>query len=386
VAVDGGRERVTACLIVRDEERRLPGCLESVAFCDSIVVVDSGSRDRTAAIARSAGVRVVESEWRGFAQQRNIALDLAESEWILEIDADERVTPQLRREIQRFLADPPPEIDLVALPLRDILLGKPLGPAARYPRYRYRLFRRKAYRHDVSREVHEGLWPNGEVLALDGDLQHTLAESLTELIRDTWRYAQLEAAMLPPPRTRRAYLRGVIARPAAKAVYRLLVLGGWGDGWRGVLRIASECVGDATVWLLVARRTRLGLGSSAEHFAESPPSRGPVRIVGLAAGGDRAHAAALSLGRARAAGADVTLVTDSPAAADDVPVRPVNRVGPLTVARMLDREQQLRPIDHVVPFGRREALLLRLVPHHLRGALPAAPDDDPVRLATARLT
>ena len=124
-------ETLTACVIARDEERRLPECLESLAFCDEVVVVDSGSRDRTREIAAAAGARVYENPWRGFAVQRNVALDRASGDWVLEIDADERVSPELAREVRELLDDPPAGVRMAALPMRDVLLGAGLGPSAR---------------------------------------------------------------------------------------------------------------------------------------------------------------------------------------------------------------------------------------------------------------
>ena len=91
------RATVCACIIARDEEERLPAALASVAFCDEVVVVDSGSRDRTVELAREAGARVIEHPWHGFGVQRNVALDNATADWVLEVDADERVTPRLQR-------------------------------------------------------------------------------------------------------------------------------------------------------------------------------------------------------------------------------------------------------------------------------------------------
>src|ERR1700735_889335 len=118
--------RLSACLIVKDEETHLPECLASIGFCDEVIVVDSGSTDRTVEIARASGATVLEHPWEGFAAQRNIALDAAHGEWVLEIDADERVTPQLRDEIVALVADPPPGVDNAAVAMREVLYGVPL--------------------------------------------------------------------------------------------------------------------------------------------------------------------------------------------------------------------------------------------------------------------
>src|SRR5829696_5140177 len=97
-------QSITACLIVLNEEARLPAALDSVAWCEEIVVVDSLSTDRTVEIARAHGATVVENAWPGFGAQRNVAIDHATSEWILEVDADERISTDLRDEIRAFLA------------------------------------------------------------------------------------------------------------------------------------------------------------------------------------------------------------------------------------------------------------------------------------------
>ena len=124
--------RLSACLIVKDEEARLPECLASIAFCDEVIVVDSGSTDRTTEIARASGATILEHPWEGFAVQRNVGLDAARGEWILEIDADERVTPRLRDEIIALVADRSIEVDNAAVPVREVLFGVPLGPSALY--------------------------------------------------------------------------------------------------------------------------------------------------------------------------------------------------------------------------------------------------------------
>jgi hypothetical protein len=362
-------------VIARDEEERLPDCLRSLAFCDEIVVVDSGSRDRTTEVAREHGARVVEQPWLGFGAQRNVAIDHARGEWILEVDADERVSSELRDEIRAFVAAPPDGIEVAVMPLRERFLGAMLGPAAKYPRYRTRLFRRSSYRHDEARTVHEGLWPRGQTWAFDGDLEHLLASSWREALHDSWTYARLEAAQSVPPRGPAGYVKRIALRPAAKLVSRLLVDGGWRDGLPGLAKIALDCWSDAAVGLRqLARRPRGPGGGDPEdgsarsaqdaggHYARSLRI-GSVRVLALALGEDAAEEAREWLERARAAGADVGLVTDTRADAN-VPlrVRRLSSSGPLGVIRALDAEDQLRPVDRLVPVGRRARRLVRLLP------------------------
>jgi len=368
------RESLTACVIASDEERRLPACLDSLAFCDEVVVVDGGSRDRTAELAREAGARVVENPWPGFAAQRNVALDHASGDWILEVDADERVSPPLAAEIEALLADPPARASMAAIPMRDVFLGRPLGPSARYPRYRHRLFRRGAFRHDESRAVHEGLWPDGPVLPLAGELEHLLASSWREALTDAVAYARLESRHGGRPGPLGA-LTGTLLRPAAKLLYRTLAYGGWRDGPRGLVRIALECGSDA---LATALSLRAGGTGAPVGRGQRPPRLGPVRVVGVAGGAAAAGRVGEWLEAAARLGADVSLVCGPSGDPGGVRTRRMRHAGPAALARALDAEEQIRPIDALVLAGARERLALRLLPASLRGAGgPLRQSEDP---------
>lgn len=379
------RERITACLIVQNEQDRLPAALASVAFCDEIVVVDGGSADRTHEIARAANARVIENPWPGFAAQRNVALDAAGGDWVLELDADERVSPQLRASIERLLATAPADAGMAMLPLRHRFLGGLLGPSAKYPLLRSRLFRRERYRHDESRTVHEGIEPLERPIVLEGDLEHELADTLHEALLDTWRYARLEATHCPAPSTPRGYLIGIVLRPLAKVVYRVLVDGGWRDGWRGLLNISLDVGSDSLVWSLVLART-LTEHARAGESAEGAPAKdratsgtiahfgrirmGPPKIVVLAARGRAAQEAGSWLARLQAHGVDVALVSDETSPSVTAPIQRVAKLRPLTVMRALDVEMQMRTLDAVLPMGRRARLLWRVLPWTLRPTIP----------------
>lgn len=401
------RATVSACIIARDEATALPGCLASVAFCDEIVLVDSGSTDATPAIARATGARVIEQPWLGFAAQRNVALDHATGTWVLEIDADERVTPELRVEIEQFLANGANAgVNLAGLPLREIFLGHPLGPSAKYPKYRHRLMRRGAYRHDEARTVHEGFIPGATVQPLEGDLTHLLASSWREALADAWRYARLEAGQLQGRCTPVAWLKGALLRPVAKLFYRLGIDGGWRDGWPGLARISLDCATDTVVWtrhLLGRRGAERGASGVAgdAHYGSRRVRWGSLRAVAVAADTSSAELAERWLERAQAGGADVALIRPHAGAGDGrsgdcggpvrnagggpvsdargapgagarggpVRVRALDHAGLLSLIRALDAEDQLRPVDAVVPFGRRARLLMRGVPSGLRGEL-----------------
>jgi hypothetical protein len=365
------RERISACLIVQDEESRLPAALASLAFCDEVIVVDGGSRDHTRELARAAGARVIENPWPGFAAQRNAAIDVATGDWILEVDADERISPPLRESIERLLAEPPPEGkgDIAIFALRNRFLGGLLGPSAKYPAYRARLFRRGAYRHDEGRAVHEGVELRERPIVLDGDLEHELAGSLSEAIADLLRYARLESAHIVAPSSPAAYLKAIVLRPAAKLAYRLLVEAGWRDGWRGLLKISLDVGSDVLVWLRVLRGRGSAEGAmtasvEGQHFGHRRV--GPVKVLALASGERGAASAARKLADLERRGADVVLVAPRAPAGYELPFQSVRRAGPLSVIRALELEMHVRPIDAVIATDARARLLLRLVPGSLR--------------------
>lgn len=382
-------ERISACLIAQDEQERIAAALKSVAFCDETIVVDGGSSDNTIAIARAVGARVIENPWPGFAAQRNVALDAATGDWILEIDADERVSPSLRASIQALLSQPPAGGSMAVCALRNRFLGGLLGPSAKYPAYRARVFRRETYRHDESRAVHEGIEPRERPVVLDGDLEHELASTLNEALSDTWRYARLESLHVARPATLRAALIGIVLRPAAKLIYRTVVDGGWRDGWRGMLKISLDASTDALVWVLSIRRGRRGPETGTErskeahregHFGRRPV--GPPKVVALSGGEGASGVAARWLSGLRTHGIDVALVSttakngaeahvgakqiDGTQVEEAVPLQRVAHLSPLSAIRALEIEMQLRTIDAVVTVGRRAQLVGMFVPGTLR--------------------
>lgn len=388
-------------MIVQDEERRLPAALDSLAFCDEVVVVDGGSHDETAQLARARGARVVESPWPGFAAQRNVALDAASGDWVIELDADERVSAELRAAIERLLSDDAAgatAADVAVCPLRNRFLGGWLGPSAKYPSYRTRVFRRGAYRHDEARRVHEGIEPRARPVILDGDLQHELASSWSEALGDAWRYARLESAHIAPTRAPSSYAVGIVLRPFAKLVYRLALDGGWRDGWRGLVKVTLDAGSDALVWTLVLVRSlrdagRPGKGAPARdrrpaekdeqgsrpageaptgagHFGRRPA--GPAKVIALAGRGKPTRQAASWLAELARAGLDVALLCEeSPPTDGDSPTGravplTLTRLTPLSAMRAVDVEMQVRTAHALVAFGARARLVRRLLPGALR--------------------
>jgi glycosyltransferase involved in cell wall biosynthesis len=183
---------LSAVVITKDEEARLAASLASVSFCDEVVVVDAGSTDRTREIAEAAGARVlVSAPWPGFVAQRNVALDAARSDWVLAVDADERVTPALREEIKALRAD---GFDCAGyrIPRAAFYLGRWIRATDWYPDHQIRLFdRTRARWHGAL--VHEAVQVHGPVGRLRSDLEHYPYLDISHHLRKIDRYTSLWA-------------------------------------------------------------------------------------------------------------------------------------------------------------------------------------------------
>src|SRR5207244_2625535 len=132
----------TCTIVCQDEEAHMVPCLESVAWCDEIVVVDGGSRDRTAALARRLTDRVLTNPWPGYRAQKQFALDAARGEWVLNLDADERISPELADEVRAALVHVPAQVAGFAIPRLVCYLGRWWYTGDWYPRRVVRLVRR----------------------------------------------------------------------------------------------------------------------------------------------------------------------------------------------------------------------------------------------------
>jgi len=153
--------RLSVTVIAWNEEERLRACLESVAWADEIVVVDAESADKTVQIAHEFTQKVSVRPWPGFAAQKNHAIDQATGDWILSLDADERVTPELRERIGVILKEDG-SADGYSIPRRNIFWGAWVRHGGLYPDYQLRLFRRSAGRF-VENAVHESVTVSGRV-------------------------------------------------------------------------------------------------------------------------------------------------------------------------------------------------------------------------------
>jgi glycosyltransferase involved in cell wall biosynthesis len=180
-------------VITRNEEANIGPCLDGLAFCDERIVVDSGSTDRTVALAQQKGARVVAHDWQGFGAQKNFALSLAQGDWVLSIDADERVSPALAREIEQAIADG--RADGYEFPRLSSFVGREMRHSGWFPDYVLRLFRRGKARFSDDL-VHERVICEGQVGRLTEHLAHHSVTRLEQAISRIDRYSTAGAEML----------------------------------------------------------------------------------------------------------------------------------------------------------------------------------------------
>ena len=235
---------LSVVLITLNEAANLPRTLVSVNWAQEIVVVDSGSTDSTLEIARRAGARVFEEPWKGFAAQKNSAIAHATCEWVLSLDADEEVSPELAREIQGLLAGEPP-FPAYRIPRLNHFLGRPLRHGGYWPDPKLRLFRRGTAQF-AERPVHETMEATGPVSALMNPLLHHCYPTLEEYLEHMNRYSSAAARMLVDsgraPRTLPALLWNALVNPAATFIYNYIFRLGFLDGREGLLQHLNHSV------------------------------------------------------------------------------------------------------------------------------------------------
>ncbi|HTZ59739.1 MAG TPA: glycosyltransferase family 2 protein [Acidobacteriaceae bacterium] len=231
------RKTLSVAIITRNEEANLARTLGSVAWADEIVVVDSGSNDRTEEIARSFRSRFFLEDWKGFAGQKNSALEKCTCDWILSLDADEALSDELAKEIWELLERDPP-LDGYALPRRNLFLGRWIRFGGFYPDRKLRLFRRGAAEFEA-RPVHETVHFVGNAGRLKGDMVHTAYPTLEAYIAHMDRYSSLaaEQAMRDGKSCQGLwpFVVNVILNPWATFVYNYLLRLGFLDGREGLL-------------------------------------------------------------------------------------------------------------------------------------------------------
>ena len=230
--------RLSAVLITRNAAALLGPCLDSLAFADEIVVVDSSSSDATAELAARSGARVVQKYGLGFGRQKLCAVELATHDWVLCLDADERVSPQLAASIRSALASPVSPVYRMAR--RNRFLGRWLSHGEGYPDWSPRLFNRMNARWSDDL-VHEKVLFAVTPGTLEGDLMHDSADDLATYLERQNRYTTL-AARQAFEQGRSAGVLHLLFSPVVRFIKFYLMRLGFLDGLPGLLHISIGCV------------------------------------------------------------------------------------------------------------------------------------------------
>jgi len=231
------REPVSLVIITLNEEKRIRKCIESAPFVEEVLVVDSGSADRTVEIAEQAGARVIHQDWLGYGRQKQYAVEQAVNNWVLSLDADEWLSGELAQSIQDRLVAP--ELRAYQSPRCNRFMGRWLKYGEGYPDLSLRLFNRK-YAGWSSDTVHEKVVVKGEVGTLSGDLLHESQETLQQYLDKQNRYTTLQAEQLYQSGKRSSSVK-LLLSPLIRFIKFYIFRRGFLDGVPGLIHILIGC-------------------------------------------------------------------------------------------------------------------------------------------------
>lgn len=239
------RKTLSVAMIAMNEEANLPRTLESVKWADEIVIVDSGSKDRTIEIAQSFGARTSYHAFGGHGEQKNVALDLCTSDWILLLDADEVLTPELQNEIRQTLAGEP-QFGAYWIPRLNLIMGRWMRHGGFYPDRKLRLFRSGAARLSEGVGPHSTPQFEGRRGRLKHDMLHyaypTMGVYLEHMNRYSSEIAQLLHAAGRDSRSWPVFVWNAVLNPAATFIYNYFFRLGFLDGREGLLLHVNHSV------------------------------------------------------------------------------------------------------------------------------------------------
>jgi glycosyltransferase involved in cell wall biosynthesis len=245
------RAPVTVTIITLNESEHIAAAIDTAAWADEILVVDSGSTDDTVPLATAAGARVMSRTWPGYVDQKNYAASVASNDWIFSLDADERITPALASEI-RGIVDGNPAQRAFRVPRVTFHLGRWVRTTDFYPDYQTRLYDRRAARWQ-GKYVHESVAADGAVGQLKNELQHYSFRDLSDQLDRINRYSSLAARQMYEG-GRRAGALDLLVHPPAAFLRNYVLRGGFADGVAGLtislVNAYSVLVKYAKLWEL----------------------------------------------------------------------------------------------------------------------------------------
>lgn len=225
--------KLSVLLPTFNEEAMIVDCLESIKWADEVLVVDSYSTDRTLEIVRQYGARIIQHEYINSAKQKNWAIPQCAHEWVLQLDADERLEPSLQDEIREILQNGPDDVHGYRINFKHHMLGKWVEHSGLYPEYHLRLFRRDLGRFQ-DRQVDAHVIFPGKVVTLQGHILHFGTESISHRLRAVDRYTRYESDEREKRGQRYSWFN-VTIRPLAVFLYYYFYKLGFLEGMRGLI-------------------------------------------------------------------------------------------------------------------------------------------------------
>ncbi len=245
--------KLSAFVITKNESAKIAACLASLAWVDDLVVVDDYSDDGTAEVAAACGARVVLHRFTGFKEQKRFAMEQARYDWVLELDADERVSPEMQQAVQSLTDEDYVACGGFAFRRLTRFWGKWIRHSSLYPDYKVRLYNRTRGRWSDG-GVHERFIPDGAVRRVSNDIIHEQDLSLQQYLLRTARYAALSADDYAAAGRRWHWFD--FLRPLHTFVYRFVIRRGFQDGMHGLLIAVIGAIGTFMKYACLLEKTR----------------------------------------------------------------------------------------------------------------------------------
>lgn len=235
------REKISACVLTYNEERKIERCLRSVTWCDEIVILDSFSTDKTLSLCRQFTDRVYQHEWLGYVGQRNLIRDMASHPWILFLDSDEEVSPVLRDEILAEAGKGAGDYVGYEFPRQVYFLGRWIRHGEWYPDVKLRLFK-KSYGRTEGQEPHDRVVVNGRVKRLKNPLRHYTYDDIRDYLDTLNRFSSITAQQRFSQGIRFGWT-DVLIRPLLRFLKGYILRGGFLDGTHGFIVASNNSFG-----------------------------------------------------------------------------------------------------------------------------------------------
>lgn len=241
---------ISAVIITRNEEKMLPDCLKTLDWVDEILVIDTGNTDKTNDIAKKSGARIVKySGASNFSAWRNKGLREAKNDWILYVDADERISPALKNEILTEIDNP--KANGYAIPRKNFIFGKEFKHCGQWPDYQKRLFKKSEFENWTG-EVHETPHFKGTITHLRNPLVHIKHETLSEMVEKTNEWSEVEAKLMFEAHHPPMNIKRFLSASAREFWLRMIKQMAFLDGGEGIIyamyQVFSRFVSYAKLW------------------------------------------------------------------------------------------------------------------------------------------